>query len=140
MKLKKIILGVLVLAILGAFIAYKSYNKPHVNVANEKTDISVTADEILSNFSSEEAAANIKYLGKIVQVKGIVSMAEVANGKGIITLQTNDDFGSVLCHVTADELEYTKEIKGGQELVLKGICTGFLMDVILVKCIILKQK
>lgn len=137
MKAKKIIISILVLGLLGAFIAYKMYNKPHVNVADEKADITLTANKILSDFTTDEATANSKYLDKIVQVNGKVIRVAIENGKGIVTLKTNDDFGSVICHLTPEESKNISTIKEHQEITLKGICTGFLMDVILVKCVII---
>jgi hypothetical protein len=137
MKIKKIIIGILVLGIIGVFIAYKMYNKPHVNVEETSADISITADKILNDFSSDENLANLKYLDKIIEVKGVVS--EINIEKGIITIETNDDFGSVLCHLSEEASRKVSGLQEGQIIVVKGICTGFLMDVILVKCEFINQ-
>jgi hypothetical protein len=137
MKIKKIIIGILVLGIIGAFIAYKMYNKPHVNVEEASADISITADKILNDFSSDENSANLKYLDKIIQVNGVIS--EINIEKGIITIETNDDFGSVLCHLSEEASRKIGGLQQGQIIVVKGICTGFLMDVILVKCEFINQ-
>lgn len=137
MKIKKIIIGILVLGIIGAFIAYKMYNKPHVNVEEASADISITADKILNDFSSDENLANLKYLDKIIEVKGVVS--EINIEKGIITIETNDDFGSVICHLSEEASRKISGLQEGQIIVVKGICTGFLMDVILVKCEFINQ-
>lgn len=136
MTAKKIIFGILLLFFFGAIIGYKIYNKPHVNVAQEKAAISSTASVLLEAFSTDETAANLKYLGKIIQVKGVISKIEIVNKKGSISLETEALFGSVLCTLTPEESLSIKELKIGQEILLKGICTGFLMDVVLVKCII----
>jgi DNA/RNA endonuclease YhcR with UshA esterase domain len=137
MKIKKIIIGILVLGIIGAFIAYKMYNKPHVNVEEASADISITADKILNDFSSDENSANLKYLDKIIQVNGVVS--EINIEKGIITIETNDDFGNVICHLSEEASRKISGLQEGQIIVVKGICTGFLMDVILVKCEFINQ-
>ena len=137
MKIKKIIIGILVLGIIGAFIAYKMYNKPHVNVEEVSADISITADKILNDFSSDENLANLKYLDKIIEVKGVIS--EINIEKGIITIETNDDFGSVICHLSEEASRKISGLQEGQIIVVKGICTGFLMDVILVKCEFINQ-
>ena len=137
MKIKKIIIGILVLGIIGAFIAYKMYNKPHVNVEEASADISITADKILNDFSSDENSANLKYLDKIIEVKGVIS--EINIEKGIITIETNDDFGSVICHLSEEASRKIGGLQQGQIIVVKGICTGFLMDVILVKCEFINQ-
>ena len=136
MTAKKIIFGILLLFFFGAIIGYKIYNKPHVNVAQEKAAISSTASVLLEAFSTDETAANLKYLGRIIQVKGVISKVEIVNKKGSISLETEALFGSVLCTLTPEESLSIKELKIGQEILLKGICTGFLMDVVLVKCII----
>ncbi len=139
MKIKKIIITVLVLGIIGAFVAYKMYNKPHVNVSETKADITITADKILNDFSSDETIANSKYLEKIVKVKGEIANLKIEKEKGIIALKTNDDFGSVICHLSEASTKIIENLKVGQTISIKGICTGFLMDVILVKSEIINQ-
>lgn len=137
MKRKKILSAILILGIIGAFVAYKIYNKPHVNVANSKADISLTANKILNDFSSDENDANTKYLEKIIEVKGEIASLKTEKGLGIISLKTNDDFGSVLCHLSEESTKKMHNFKEGQTISVKGICTGYLMDVILVKSEIL---
>lgn len=133
MKIKKIIIGVLILGSFGAFVAYKMYNKPHVNVEKASADITISANKILEDFSSDETTANTKYLEKIIEVKGVISDTKIEKEKGIITLKTNDDFGSVLCHLSTAATKQMSALKEGQTITVKGICTGYLMDVILVK-------
>ena len=134
MKIKNIIIGTLLLGLVGAFVAYKMYNKPHVSVANSKSEISLTADKILNDFSLDEKLSNLKYLGKIIEVKGVISEINIEKEKGIITLETNDDFGSILCHLSEETTKRMSVLQEGQVITVKGICTGYLMDVILVKC------
>jgi hypothetical protein len=138
--MKKISIYILIIGLLGIFIGYKVYYKPHINVAEKSIDISITANILLADFSSDETKANAKYLDKIIAVKGRVTKVEFNGEKAAISLQTKDDFGSVVCYLVKDEFKKSAEIKEGQEVVLKGICTGFLMDVILVKCIIINSK
>lgn len=134
MTKKRITLVILILGIIGAFVAYKMYNKPHVDVADSKSDIVISADKIQSDFSTNENLANSNYLEKIIEVSGEISELTLENKKGIITLKTNDDFGSVLCHLSDNSTQKMNTLKVGKSVRLKGICTGYLMDVILVKC------
>ena len=134
MNKKKIIIAILIIGILGVFVAYKMYNKPHVNVAETKSDITLTADKIINDFSSDESKANTLYLEKIIEVSGEISELNVVKEKGIITLKTKDDFGSVLCHLSDESTKKMSSLKEGQTISVKGICTGYLLDVILVKC------
>ncbi|KGL64149.1 OB-fold protein [Polaribacter sp. Hel1_85] len=134
MKTKKILVAILIIGIIGAFVAYKIYNKPHVNVGDTKSDITLTANKIINDFSSDESIANTNYLDKIIEVSGVISKVKIEKEKGIITLKTNDDFGSVLCHLSDNATQKINLLKEGQTITVKGICTGYLMDVILVKC------
>lgn len=134
MNKKKIITIVLGIGIISLFIAYQIYNKPHVNVSDAKSNITTTADQIINDFSSDETKANRSYLDKIVKISGVISELKVVKQKGIITLKTNHDFGSVLCHLSDKASQKINSLKEEQTVTLKGICTGFLMDVILVKC------
>jgi hypothetical protein len=133
MNIKKIIIAILILGIIGGVVAYKMYNKPHVNVGEASADITRTADKILNDFSTDETTANATYLEKIIEVKGVISELNIEKEKGIITLKTNDDFGSVLCHLSEEATKNMSTLKEGQSITVKGICTGYLMDVILVK-------
>ena len=134
MKGKKIVISVLVLVIALAVVGYKIYNKPHVDVASEKADITITATNLFADFSNDEEKANATYLDKIVEVKGVIGKIAKEEEKVIINLNTGDDFGSVLCHLSDPSTGKVKDIKEGESIKVKGICTGFLMDVVLVKC------
>lgn len=139
MNKKRIIIGILVLGIIGAFVGYKMYNKPHVDVSEASADITISANKILEEFSSDETTANSKYLEKIIEVKGEVLELKTVKGLGIVTLKTNDDFGSVLCHLSEEATKKINSLTQGQIISIKGICTGYLMDVILVKCEIINK-
>lgn len=134
MKKNKIVIVILIVGFVGVFVAYKMYNKPHVNVVDTKSDIILSASKILNDFSTDENLANKLYLEKIIKINGTISELNIEKDRGIITLKTTDDFGSVLCHLSEGGMKKMKSLKVGQTITLKGICTGFLMDVILVKC------
>jgi hypothetical protein len=134
MHKKKLIIAILIIGLIGVFVAYKMYNKPHINVADSKSDITLTADKIINDFSSDESKANTLYLDKIIEISGEISELNVVKQKGIITLKTKDDFGSVLCHLSDEGTKKMSSLKERQTIYVKGICTGYLLDVILVKC------
>ena len=138
--MKKITIYILIIGLFSIFIAYTMYHKPHITVAKKPVDIAITANILFADFSSDETKANTKYLNKIIAVKGKVANVEFNGEKAAISLQTEDDFGSVVCYLVQDEFKKSAEIKEGQEVILKGICTGFLMDVILVKCVVMNSK
>ena len=131
MKLKKYILPLLAII---AFILYKVYNKPHINVANSKEDVSVSAKKVIEDFSSDETLANSVYLDKIVSIKGELSEIKLVKDKTVLILTDEDVFGTVQAELSEESAKKIKNYAIGKTIIIKGICTGYLMDVILVKC------
>lgn len=133
MKKNNLILAIVILGFILGFAGYTMYNKPHVDVSETASDVTISANDLFNAFSNDETASNTKYLDKIIEVKGVVHSLKVEEGKGIVTLQTTDDFGSVMCHLSEESTQKIHALKEGQTVTLKGICTGYLMDVVLVK-------
>ncbi len=128
---------ILVVASMGLYIYLELYNKPHVDVSRSSPNISVDSSIILKDFEDSEADANTKYLEKIVQVTGVISELNTNKGKTIVTISGQNTFGSIMCHLSPEENIKADHLKEGQNITIKGICTGYLMDVILVKCVII---
>lgn len=76
--MKKIIVFLLVL-IFGGFIAYKYLYHQHREIATEEASFSVTVDQILKEFTDDEAKANQKYLDKSIIVRGKISNIDIVN-------------------------------------------------------------
>lgn len=134
-KRKKIITWVLLSALLvmvtGGVVGYKMYTKPHRSVEDAKT-IQVSAPGLVSAFESNEADANALYLDKVLEVKGeIIDISKNQKGEPVITLKGTDMSG-IICTI---EGTTTSGVKLNSAVVIKGICTGFLTDVVLVRCI-----
>ena len=135
--IKKILIPLVVLVAIGAGIGYYLYNKPVASLENKKADVTVTADQILTEHEQDESAANDKYLGKVVAVSGRVSAVTQEEGKAKVQLETSNPIASVIC-----ELEDGKTpgaLKAGEEATIKGMCSGYLSDVILVQSTVVNQ-
>ena len=139
--MKKLILLLLLLAVLALSIfVYRNYfsvsSQPYQrDVANEKSS-TVTANEIIRQFKSNDTAVNQKYLNKTVSVSGKVGKIETGlDGNITITLQSNDSTASVFCTLKSPSEKPTV----GSTITVKGICTGLLLnDVVLNEAIIVK--
>ncbi|HEU5147015.1 MAG TPA: hypothetical protein VFT90_09880 [Chryseosolibacter sp.] len=119
--------GVLLLMIVIA--GYMIVNKPHRSVDVDEF-IPIGARRLYMAFRSNEALANGVYLDKVVQVDGSVS-AVLANqdGEQVVLLEGGDDLYGISCSM----VEETADIKPGMSVKIKGICTGYLSDVIVVR-------
>jgi tRNA_anti-like len=130
----KIFLIVLVAALAGGFYAYQQWNKPHRD-GNAAADVSLSATELFTAFSTNEATANPKYLDKNIKVCGkVLQDAITTDGSTTVQLETGDAIGVVLCELdaaTKQSLVYTK----GQDVCFKGLCSGYTSDVVLSRCV-----
>jgi|SRR6476469_9677741 len=135
--MKKTILIIILAAILiGGFIAYRIYNKPHRDVTTEKA-VEIKADDIYKEYVANEAAANSKYLNKAIEVSGEISDIQVNQDSAkVVYLKTSDPFYGVNCTFKQDPGNLQK----GQQIKFKGICTGYIKggDVVLNEGVIIK--
>jgi len=134
--MKKVILLLLVLGVLAAGIGYYMYNKPVASLEKQKADVTVNAAQLIEHYQADEQKANDAYLGKIIEVSGKVAEITTTEGKTKVQLETPDPISLIICEM--EEGTDLGSLKAGEETVIKGICSGFLSDVILVQATIVK--
>lgn len=125
---KRLVLGVIVVVTLSGFgYAVYIWNKPARDVSNEK-GIKITAVAIFDSFTNNEKAANISFLNKAVEVTGkVINVKTNQAGNTVVYLQSNDPVFGVNCTFKQNPGKIIK----GQLITFKGICTGYLSDVVL---------
>lgn len=133
--LKKILIAATILGLIAAAYGYYLYNKPHTSTSDKDIDASVTAEQIVSEYEADENAANQKYLGKVIEVTGVVSDKSV-DEKGVLNMTLKGgDLAGVTCQFEKNEAMNVGSIQTGSTVKIKGECTGILMDVVFVNCI-----
>jgi tRNA_anti-like len=133
--LKWILLSILVIGTTGGIVAYKMWTKPHRNV-EEAAALSVAATKLATEYENNEPQANSDYLDKVLEVTGEISkISKNQKGEPVITLK-GTDMGGIICTL---ESAMPATTKTGATVVVRGICTGYLSDVVLVRCV-LKTK
>ena len=134
--MKKILIGVVVLAVIGAGIGYYMFNKPVDKMASMTTDETVTAEQLFTEYESDETAANQKYLDKVLVVKGEVVKTKKDESKATILLDTGDMLANIMCQMESLDTELPAN---GSTVSVKGLCTGYLTDVVLIKGILISE-
>jgi hypothetical protein len=129
-QMKAILISLLFVALLGsAYAWFFVWNKPQQNI-KQASAISINATDLFNAYSLNEAEANKTYVNKVVAVTGEVSNVGTNNeGKTVVLLKSDDLMFGVNC-----TLEVAAPIKNGETITLKGLCTGFLTDVVLIRC------
>ncbi len=121
----------LLLALIIGYFAWTNAMAPHASLAKSPIDFVLSPEELLLAFEEDEETANKKYLDKVIEVSGKVVKTEESNGKTSIYLDANNPLSNIIFQLEKSE----EEIKLGDQIKLKGICTGYLLDVILVRAI-----
>ncbi len=135
--MKKIVIAILFIGAIGAGVGYYMYNKPVASLENKRPDIEVAAAKLITDYETDEKAANDIYLGKVVQVSGKIADITSEEGKMKIHLETENPISVVTCEM--EDSSKTGSLKTGDDIILKGLCSGYLSDVILVQSNIVKE-
>ena len=112
-------------------------NKPHKNVTGVMADAYVSATDLYNTYFVNEISADKQYLNKVIEVKGEVASVNWSGQNSFLLIRANDS-GGINCAVIMNDSSVISQIKKGEFVTVKGRCTGFLMDVNLVDCIIIK--
>lgn len=132
--MKKLIALFLMLIVSAGIVAYYFYNQPVDSLIGHKADVTIQADSLFSEFENDEQAANAKYLNKVLLVSGRIQSLSSDTGGTTINIQSGQGMFGVSCRLD-DKSVAPDFYTVGQHIRLKGICSGYLMDVVLIRCV-----
>ena len=117
MKKGKIILLVALVAIVCSIgYGFYLYNKPAKKISEENPELVISAKELINDFSNNAEKLTVEYVGKVIEVKGEISMIESGNESKIVILENG-----IKCEFNNLDLNLNK----GQEITVKGLFTGY---------------
>lgn len=110
--------------IMAAIYGISLYFKPAKDISEEKADVRVTASELYLNYEKDEQSANEQYLNKVIAVKGPVDEVTTnQDSQSIIILR--DSSMPMGVSITMMENESVSQLRPGQVITIKGLCTGY---------------
>lgn len=129
-KWMKIVVGIVIVVVLGLFIKegmlYYLNNKPRRDVSREQA-LAVSAQQIFDDYMNNDSLANARYWNKAVEVTGEVAESRINQAnQTVVLLRTSDPVFGVNCTFK----RAPGELKPGTTITFRGICTGFLSDVV----------
>jgi len=136
--IKKILGGILVVVLLGVGAVYFVFNKPHRSV--DKPDLLVDASDLIMAFEEDERAANDKYVGKVLEVSGTVAEVIEKQSSFVLLLGDTTTVSRVSCTLEHEQDSMAYGLRAGDALTVRGICSGRLLDVVLVDCKIVPNE
>jgi hypothetical protein len=125
-------------AVAGIGAALYLFNMQHKDLQKAKPDYVITSTDIQKAFEDNESAATAKYVNKIIEVSGTIESVKPGEGNILnVTLKTGSDLSSVIC--TFPRSIDSSKFDAGGKVTIRGECSGFLMDVLLNNCSLIKK-
>lgn len=138
MARKTIIISVSCFLLLS-FISFGIYRHTNNQLNNKlkygATPAVINAADLYTRFQQNKECAYKEYGNKVIKVKGMVTDVQ-NNGSLVVLLQTDQPIGVVNCRLTKTEQEEMLRSKKGKDIIIKGRCACFRMDVNMVDCVV----
>ena len=135
-KYKISLLVILVVISVAAIYGYSEYNRGMLDTHQLKPLFKINAEELLKQFEANESEATGRYTDKTIRVSGIVNYTNITDTSASIYLNDASSVSSVICVFQKNSYNECKKLKAGDSATIKGICSGYLMDVIMVRCVL----
>lgn len=127
------------LGLAGILFGIYMFNLKPANLQKANPDFRITATELQAAYEKSEAEANSLYLNKIIEVTGIIESIKPGENKAVsISLKTGNPVSDVIC--TLPEGTGISPLREGDNVTIRGECSGSLMDILLNNCVIIDTK
>lgn len=137
MKFKnKFFLIIIVLSILigGYYFVNPFSNSSEKDLENVVSDLVLTSNDLVKAYTNDETKSNDLFAGKIIEVSGYIKEITYLNDRNTIILNSKSETFGVICDINPNQKEKIDKLQDHQKIRVKGICKGFLKDVILLNC------
>jgi hypothetical protein len=132
----KIFISVILLFLIvnGYYFVVPLFKSSEKNIENKTAALIINSKDLINSYTLNEQKSDSLYAGKIIEVIGYVKEITFLNNRNTIILNSKTDIFGVICDVNPNQKEKLKQLKEHQKIRVKGICKGFLKDVILLSC------
>lgn len=137
MKMKFLYIGTISITIIGICAYFYAFYSPKPDIYSEKVEQKLSAKELFNKFEDNENQANKAFLGKVIEINGtLADVQKTQDNEIILILRDENQIFGVVCTMQEKKIDPDK-IKIGTNLTIKGICKGYLTDVIVNNCVII---
>ncbi len=120
---KAFVISFIVAAIVGFFV-WQYVNKKTADMSNEKPAFEISFSDLATAFQEPQSALE-KYKTKLIAVQG--NVLSITNEDTAMTIEMGnaEQEKSVVCQMDKRHLKELKNIKEGEQIIIKGILTGY---------------
>ncbi len=102
--------------------------QPVKDISSQKTDIYVSAEQLIKDFNTSPDSSDILYKNKVLEVAGKVSSTEVSDSFGNIVLDNGGNYIIIANCVPKEYKNNLKALKNGHSVKIKGIYSGYVIN------------
>lgn len=142
-----ILVAILLVIAAGVIYTYREFNRTGANIADEAASYTVSASDLIKEFTDNDSVASRKYVGKIISIEGFVKdLNRDERGYYAISLGDTAGMSTVRCSIDSIYSTTVSSVKAGMKASVKGTCTGYNedellgLDVIVNRCLIVKYN
>ncbi len=137
---KFIFILIVLFVLAGSGVYWYVFMRSPQNIEHTKADYKISSSELYKEYSTDETNANTKYLGKIIEVTGLVVQVNVNEKQTVFEL--DDIFFGVTIYLSnsfcQNNEELVRSIRPDQSVTIRGKCDGFLNDVVISRAVIVQ--
>ncbi|QNL20476.1 hypothetical protein HZR84_00415 [Hyphobacterium sp. CCMP332] len=116
----KVFLGLVLIVIIGLFVVYKIYNKPHKDIASAQVDYETHLSALIDEFEQKPDESNSKYTDKVLMIEA--TMSDIQDGEHVHLFLSDGGMGIANCEM----LEKSKDFfKKDETVKIKGLFVGY---------------
>jgi hypothetical protein len=135
-KYRFFLAAIFLIAVIGGLYGYHEYNRSLPDTHQLEPDFRLESSAFIKEFETDESKASAKYADKTISVHGVAHTIQTTDTTATVFLNDGYPGTSVVCQFGGENNKEIKGLKKGDQVSVKGICSGYLMDVVMVRCVL----
>lgn len=128
----------IILVIIILFVS--KWNEGYPDTRLQDTEITMSSKELLSYLDTEKAEELKPYVDKVIEVSGMLKKVTKLDNTYSLLINNGEDETYILCEMQLDENNKIPKLIVDQDVTVKGVFKGVLLDIILLNCIIVETN
>jgi hypothetical protein len=135
-KYRFFLIAAFFMTVIGGLYGYGEYNRSLPDTHYLEPAFRLEASTFIKQFETDESKADANYADKTISVHGVAHTIQTTDTTATVFLNDGYSGTSVVCQFGRESNEEIKDLKKGDLVTIKGICSGYLMDVVMVHCVL----
>jgi len=128
------------ITVIAVLYGYREFNRTLPSTRDLEPAFRLDASNFVKQFENNESNANAKFVDQAIGVHGLAHTVQITDTTAVVLLNDGYSNTSVVCQFESESIEDIKRLKKGDEVTIKGICSGYLVDVVMVRCVLDKEN